>query len=603
MTEPVHETLYELFERLRAQNTDPAAAPFDPATSPLHRRAVFLVGAPRSGTTWLHQLLATHPDVATAGESHLFCEGLGELLTNHDDPDPYMKLDTWVGRGELVTLIRGLVDGLFLRMQARARAGATRVLDKTPNHVPHAARLAEVYPDAAFVHIIRDGRDAAASAQDLWSFDESWRTHGRVAARWREAVVDVRTHLAGRWYHEVRYEDLVADTPHHLAAILRHLELEHDDTFVTEAASFGRTPVNVRPSRSEVGIRKWGDLDHDLEREIVVAAGDLLVELGYLDPDERDAILARRATGRGREALDAVGQVAKEVAGRVRGALRPARAPTFRTGPRRGPPARPGRARRRPGRAADGAGRGRRARRVRRPSVRRASGRRRAAHDARARRAPRGARRRRDGGRGALRRCDRPARPAHLHGRRRRGRPYRGRDVSEPGTGRASTTLRLAVLADTHLRSDWPKRRLPPRVLDLVAGADTILHAGDVLERRHLDDLRRHAPLHAVRGNNDRDLHDLPETLRVTIAGVRIGMIHDSGPARGRAARLHQRFPDADVVVFGHSHIPVNEHGVAGQLLFNPGSPTERRRQPHPTAGILELAGGRVTLAEIVRVD
>lgn len=162
---------------------------------------------------------------------------------------------------------------------------------------------------------------------------------------------------------------------------------------------------------------------------------------------------------------------------------------------------------------------------------------------------------------------------------------------------------RVLVLADTHLRRDWPNRRLPERVRDLCGEADAILHAGDVLEAVHLEDLARYAPVHAVRGNNDRTLEDVPEQLEVDIAGVRIGMIHDSGPAEGRAERLHSRFPEADVVVFGHSHIPWNATGVGGQLLFNPGSPTERRRQPHPTAGILELGDGRVRDARIVPVD
>ena len=164
-------------------------------------------------------------------------------------------------------------------------------------------------------------------------------------------------------------------------------------------------------------------------------------------------------------------------------------------------------------------------------------------------------------------------------------------------------SLEVLVLADTHLRRDWPNRALPDRVGDLLEQADVVLHAGDVLEHEHLEDLRRHAPLHVVRGNNDRELHDVPERLEVVLGGVRIGMVHDSGPARGRAGRLHAMFPDADVVVFGHSHIPWNEPGVDGQLLFNPGSPTERRRQPHRTAGWLVLAEGRVADATIVVVD
>lgn len=167
----------------------------------------------------------------------------------------------------------------------------------------------------------------------------------------------------------------------------------------------------------------------------------------------------------------------------------------------------------------------------------------------------------------------------------------------------AEDSLDVLVLADTHLRRDWPNRDLPRAVRDLLDQADVVLHAGDVLEPEHLEDLRRYAPLHVVRGNNDRELGDVPERLEVTLGGVRVGMVHDSGPARGRAGRLHAMFPDADVVVFGHSHIPWNERGVDGQLLFNPGSPTERRRQPHRTAGRLVLAGGRVIDARVVVVD
>lgn len=163
--------------------------------------------------------------------------------------------------------------------------------------------------------------------------------------------------------------------------------------------------------------------------------------------------------------------------------------------------------------------------------------------------------------------------------------------------------MRVVVLADTHLRADWD-RRLPAPVWDLLAGADAILHAGDVTEGWVLDELAAVAPVHAVLGNNDRVLEGvLPETLELELAGVRIGMIHDSGPAAGRAARLKARFPDRDVVVFGHSHIPWNGPGIDGQLLFNPGSPTERRRQPHRTAGVLELSDGVVLAARLEVVE
>jgi uncharacterized protein len=165
-------------------------------------------------------------------------------------------------------------------------------------------------------------------------------------------------------------------------------------------------------------------------------------------------------------------------------------------------------------------------------------------------------------------------------------------------------TLRVVVLADTHLRRRWPRRRLPATAVDHLRTADVILHAGDITEPEHLEELARLAPVHAVLGNNDPELAGrLPETRELELAGVRVAMIHDSGPARGRERRLHARFPRANVVVFGHSHIPWNRPGVDGQLLFNPGSPTERRQQPHRTIGVLELADGGVVDARIEVVD
>ena len=118
-----------------------------------------------------------------------------------------------------------------------------------------------------------------------------------------------------------------------------------------------------------------------------------------------------------------------------------------------------------------------------------------------------------------------------------------------------------------------------------LEGVDAILHAGDVCTPDVLYELSVWAPVHAVRGNNDGlDVADwgAPDTLLLDLAGLSVAMIHDSGPAEGRAARLRRMFPDAALVVFGHSHIPLNEIHDS-QRLFNPGSPTDRRRQPRGT--------------------
>ena len=129
-----------------------------------------------------------------------------------------------------------------------------------------------------------------------------------------------------------------------------------------------------------------------------------------------------------------------------------------------------------------------------------------------------------------------------------------------------------------------------------------VLHCGDVVEPDLLRDLAAYAPVYAVLGNNDVTLRGtLPERLVVELDGVRVGMVHDSGPTKGRAARVHRLFPDCDVVVFGHSHAPVDDPGVDGQWLLNPGSPTQRRMQPHPSFATLDLDDGRVADHRISR--
>lgn len=168
--------------------------------------------------------------------------------------------------------------------------------------------------------------------------------------------------------------------------------------------------------------------------------------------------------------------------------------------------------------------------------------------------------------------------------------------------GMTRGVTRVVVLADTHIRQG-SSRRLPEAAYEELRRADVILHAGDVVDEALLEELETFAPVHAVLGNNDAALAGrLPETRVLDLDGVRVAMVHDSGRREGRAARLRRCFPDADVVVFGHSHQPQCEPGVGGQLLLNPGSPTERRRAPHRTLAVLELDAGTVARAEILPV-
>lgn len=165
--------------------------------------------------------------------------------------------------------------------------------------------------------------------------------------------------------------------------------------------------------------------------------------------------------------------------------------------------------------------------------------------------------------------------------------------------------ITVAIISDTHLPRG--ERRLPDACLERLRAADLILHAGDIATAEVLDEIERLGPsVHAVGGNQDEPpLHvRLPERRIVEVGEARIGMVHDAGPAAGRLRRQRRAFPGCDAVVFGHSHIPLHatavEAGVAFQL-FNPGSPTDRRRQPHHTMGIARVQGGEVGF-ELVRL-
>ena len=158
--------------------------------------------------------------------------------------------------------------------------------------------------------------------------------------------------------------------------------------------------------------------------------------------------------------------------------------------------------------------------------------------------------------------------------------------------------MKLGIISDTHLpRGD---RALPAACVAHLRAADLILHAGDIATVEVLREIEALGPpVHAVCGNVDepRLRMLLPQAKLVQAGGARIAMVHDAGPAAGRLARLRRRFPEADAVVFGHSHIPLHERNdVAAFQIFNPGSPTDRRRQPVHTMGLAEVAGdGRLT--------
>ena len=161
----------------------------------------------------------------------------------------------------------------------------------------------------------------------------------------------------------------------------------------------------------------------------------------------------------------------------------------------------------------------------------------------------------------------------------------------------------MVLVADTHL----PKRArdLPTEVWRAIEDADVVVHAGDWVEESLLDELENRARrLVAVWGNNDHGVlrERLTEVAYAEIEGLRFGVVHETGAAKGREERCSARFPDLDVLVFGHSHIPWDTTSASGLRLLNPGSPTDRRRQPHCTYMTLTVEAGRLGAVDLHRV-
>ncbi|OBH00747.1 metallophosphoesterase [Mycobacterium sp. E3247] len=156
--------------------------------------------------------------------------------------------------------------------------------------------------------------------------------------------------------------------------------------------------------------------------------------------------------------------------------------------------------------------------------------------------------------------------------------------------------MRLLLISDTHVPNR--ARDLPARVWDEVAAADVVVHAGDWVATHLLDELdSRSARLVACWGNNDGPAlrARLPERADVTLAGVRFTVVHEAGAAAGREARMSRLYPDTQVLVFGHSHIPWDTTSGTGLRLLNPGSPTDRRRQPFCTYMTASVDEGAIT--------
>ena len=243
---------------------------FRPENSPLHERVIVVLGAARSGTTWLHRLLSANPEVAgtDTGETWLF-----------PDVAPLWAEDVRAVAGDVLTLaaLRGFCDDLLSGLLRRA-VPATYVCEKTPTTVWQLPFVARLYPDAHFVHVVRDGRDAALSL----ALTRDSADLAAAAAEWVEAVSAIQaTAPALPRLHEVRYEALLADPESVIADVWSWIGVPVSDEARAVLADRVNERVTPLPARGEIGAEKWRSLS-DVDRKAgETVAGDLLRRLGY----------------------------------------------------------------------------------------------------------------------------------------------------------------------------------------------------------------------------------------------------------------------------------------------------------------------------------
>ena len=253
-----------------------------PVSSALHDRMVFVVGAPRSGTTWLQRMLSVHPDVIVLpSETHLFSVGLSQL---RDQTQGHLlhsgSTATWFMTDvEFNAAARRFADAAFSSYVQRVRPAAARIVERSPSHVWHLGLIADVYPDAWVLHIVRDGRDVARS-QVAQSWGPSELEH--AARQWASSVHAARA-AAPRIprYLEVRYEDLLAK-PAAIRDVFEFLDLAVDDDDLDVAVIESGRIVNVDPTRPDVAEGKWRqEWTPEHVATFEAAAGDALDLMGY----------------------------------------------------------------------------------------------------------------------------------------------------------------------------------------------------------------------------------------------------------------------------------------------------------------------------------
>lgn len=246
---------------------------------------IFNLGSRRSGTFWLQRIVTAHPDVAAVpSETHLFSSGIAPLFEGfqHSLRSSAKVGEVYVERDAALDAARDLCDVVFAGM---VQPGTTRIAERTPLHVFHLDLIAAIYPDARFVHIVRDGRDVARSiaAQD-------WGPHSieEAAAEWRSAILAARgTGLPESVYREVRYEELLREPAAVVSGLYEWLGLPATDDVVAEAVSEAGIGANLGGAPSGISVAKWRETYSEADLATFDrVAGDVLRELGYPAPGE-----------------------------------------------------------------------------------------------------------------------------------------------------------------------------------------------------------------------------------------------------------------------------------------------------------------------------
>ena len=258
-------------------------APMAIEDSPLRDRLVFLVGARRSGTNWLQRMVCAHPDaVAIPSETHLFSHGLAPLAARfqHGAVSSPKTARVYLPREDAHDALREVADRVFRGLAASLAPRARLIVERTPWHAYHLDLIGAVYPDAAVVHIVRDGRDVARSL-----LSQPWgpTRMADAAEEWRSAVVTARAQGARlARFREVRYEALLADPATHLPELYRWLGLDDRDEVVRPALLEAGVRFNTDPRRPEVAEGKWrSELSALDQRTFDRIAGSTLVAAGY----------------------------------------------------------------------------------------------------------------------------------------------------------------------------------------------------------------------------------------------------------------------------------------------------------------------------------